>query len=309
MKFIIIFIVVLQLSINKSYSDENNGIENKINRISEELKILQKFVYTNLSPIENKINNSENNLPTSDNISDIENALKNINSRLEELEIKISDMFSLYIDKNVTTLSNLKSSDGIILEDSSSTILVEKKDTQLLGEIKLLKIEGELPNDPFEAETLDDNIDKSVTNIEQINNAEKKFDAEKAIVIAKNYIASLNNEKATEVLLNIINSKSEDKSILSEAYYWLGRTYYIKNNFNDSVKYFGIRHRDFPSILSYKIDNYFWLAKSLIKIEDKENACLILEDIIFSDDYNEKLGIIEDSKSLQTEQGCGFIIE
>ena len=122
-------------------------------------------------------------------------------------------------------------------------------------------------------------------------------------------MGSLDNSRAIQSLSKIIESKSDNRNVISESYYWLGRTYFINSNFIEAIKYFGIRHRDFEDIQNFKADNYYWLAKSLVKIGDKENACLVMEDIIFSNDYSSELGIVEDSKSLQEEQSCGLIID
>ena len=119
---------------------------------------------------------------------------------------------------------------------------------------------------------------------------------------------SLTSPKLIESLLLIIDSDSNNKELLSEAYYLLGRTNFIENNIIDSVKYFGIRHRDFPEVNRFKAENYFWLGRSLFGIGDQENGCLIMEDIIFSDEYLNNQEVIKDSKALQAEQECGLII-
>ena len=135
-----------------------------------------------------------------------------------------------------------------------------------------------------------------------------KINIEVQLQLAKQSLASLENQKAIESLLLIIDSDSDNKEMLSEAYYLLGRTNYIENNIIDSVKYFGIRHRDFSEINRFKAENYFWLGRSLFEIGDQENGCLIMEDIICSSEYLNNTEVVEDSKALQTEQECGLII-
>ena len=135
-----------------------------------------------------------------------------------------------------------------------------------------------------------------------------KIDIEFQLQLAKQSLASLENQKAIESLLLIIDSGSDNMELLSEVYYLLGRTNFIENNIIDSVKFFGIRHRDFSDIDKFKAENYFWLGRSLFGIGDQENGCLIMEDIIFSDEYLNNPDVIEDSKSLQAEQDCGLII-
>ena len=136
-----------------------------------------------------------------------------------------------------------------------------------------------------------------------------KVNVKEQLKIAKTSFASLDNKSAIESLLLIVNSNTEQKEILAESYYLLGRTYFLENEIIEAVKYFGIRHRDFSSIPKFKSENYFWLGKSLFSIGDQENGCLILEDLIFSNEYLDNIKIIESAKSLQTDKNCGFIID
>ena len=309
MKFFYI-ITLLIFHTNLIHSEETNSkLSNDLERLSNDLQDLQSFVYNNLNPNnqENKISTTE--VASSDKVSDLENALKKINFRLEELEIKISDLYSLYLNQNTVTLSTIKSSDGIIIQQDSSSIISETNETKQLGQISLNDLEGEnkLPVDnveiiEIENELLDELQDEAVQKVNFLN-------VERELITAKNFMASLDNSRAIQSLSKIIESKSDNRNVISESYYWLGRTYFINSNFIEAIKYFGIRHRDFEDIQNFKADNYYWLAKSLVKIGDKENACLVMEDIIFSNDYNSELGIVEDSKSLQEEQSCGLIID
>ena len=309
MKFLHI-IILLIFHINSVQSEETNSkLSNDIDRLSNDLQDLQSFVYNNLNPNsqENEISTTE--VASSDKVSDLENALKKINFRLEELEIKISDLYSLYLNQNTVTLSTIKSSDGIIIQQYSSSIISETNETKQLGQISLNDLEGEnkLPVDnaeiiEIENELLDEIQDEVVQEVNPLN-------VEQELIVAKNFMGSLDNSRAIQSLSKIIESKSDNRNVISESYYWLGRTYFINSNFIEAIKYFGIRHRDFEDIQNFKADNYYWLAKSLVKIGDKENACLVMEDIIFSNDYSSELGIVEDSKSLQEEQSCGLIID
>ena len=307
-------IILSILSINLLISDElNSKITNDLDRLTNDLQDLQSFVYNNLNP-DNQNNNTSNTkkVVSSDKISDLEEALKNINFRLEELEIKISDLYSLYLDKNEVTLSNISNSDGIITQQDSSSIITETNDTNQLGQISLNNLEEETKSTSENENTLsvdDLTVEETQNEIIELESEIIPLDIEKELGAAKNFMASLDNPRAIDSLLKIIQSNSDNKEIIAESYYWLGRTYFINSEFIEAIKYFGIRHRDFQNISSFKADNYYWLAKSLVKIGDKENACLVMEDIIFSNDYTDSPGIIEDSKSLQEEQSCGLIID
>ena len=134
-------------------------------------------------------------------------------------------------------------------------------------------------------------------------------DVVKQMQMAKQSLASLDNQKAIESLILIVESDTDNSEILAETYYLLGRTYFLEGQIIESVKYFGIRHRDLTEITKFKSDNYFWLGKSLFSIGDQENGCLIMEDLIFSNSYLEKPEIIESAKELQLEKDCGLIID
>ena len=222
------------------------------------------------------------------------------------MEIKISDLYSLYLNQNTVTLSTIKSSDGIIIQQDSSSIISETNETKQLGQISLNDLEGEnkLPVDnaeiiEIENELLDEIQDEVVQEVNPLN-------VEQELIAAKNFMGSLDNSRAIQSLSKIIESKSDNRNVISESYYWLGRTYFINSNFIRICTSISIRQISTSYIPA---DNYYWLAKSLVKIGDKENACLVMEDIIFSNDYSSELGIVEDSKSLQEEQSCGLIID
>ena len=175
----------------------------------------------------------------------------------------------------------------------------------------------------LEKEELDGIEIKSISevNISMLNDLEKilqeseielnrpVIDVEKQLKNAKTSFASLDNKSAIESLLLIVNSNTDQKQYLAETYYLLGRTYFMENEIIEAVKYFGMRHRDFSSFPKFRSENYFWLGKSLFGIGDQENGCLIMEDIIFSNNYSENKDVIESAKSLQTEKNCGLIID
>jgi hypothetical protein len=127
--------------------------------------------------------------------------------------------------------------------------------------------------------------------------------------LAKQSLASLENQKAIDSLLLIIGSETKNLEILAEAYYLIGRTYFIEGQIMESVKYFGLRHRDLSDITKFRSESYIWLGKSLFSIGDQENGCLIMEDIIFSNSYLDNNTIIEEAKTLQDDKDCGLIID
>ncbi|MAV81915.1 MAG: hypothetical protein CMI90_00445 [Pelagibacteraceae bacterium] len=302
----IIFLIIPSFSYSE---DLDSRLNNDIQRLSNDLSDLQQFVYKNLDPSSTSQTTNKTQVTSSDKVSDIESSLKIINSRLEELEIKMSDIYSLFINQNKVTLSNVQSSD-IVLEENKSTIVSENTQEKQLGKISLNEIDSNKIQEPEEKQILKtEDSEEIITSNKELTQQEEEIDIKTELIKAKNFMATLDNDQAINSLTKIISEISEDEDTIAEAYYWLGRTNFINSDYVESIKYFGIRHRDYPNIPKFKAENYFWLAKSLIQIGDNENACLVMEDIIFSNDYSEEVGIIEDSKFLQKDQNCGLIID
>jgi len=320
-----------------SFSQNHNKTEVDLERVKKDIIDLQKFVYQNNSP--NATDSKNQDLEQINN--QIQILLEKINSfenQIKDMKDDIANLYQLYTSPKFNQNKSVSSSNELTIDESSSNLVTEKSnESETLEEFEindpvtkdeqLLEVDDNLPEQTLgklsissleeqEIINLEPNEERQNTLSELENLLEErefelnkpKINAEVQLQIAKQNLAGLENQKAIESLLLIIDSDTNNKELISEAYYLLGRTNFIENNFINSVKFFGIRHRDFPEIRKFKSENYFWLGKSLFKIGDQENGCLIMEDIIFSDEYLNYSNIIEDSKILQAEQECGLII-
>ena len=337
---IILVIFFLILSSQQVKSENDNQLSVEIDRIKNDIIDLQKFVYKNETS-SNKFSDSNDKINLDDLkllINDISKSIKSLEKQISDIKDDVSNLYSLYTSGDSDKNKIINTSEQLNIEESSSKIVANSQDDQLLGQISLSELEEdeikttEISNDDvsettslmsLEKEELKEIEIKSVSkvNTSVLNDLEQlikereielnkpKVNVKEQLKIAKTSFASLDNKSAIESLLLIVNSNTEQKEILAESYYLLGRTYFLENEIIEAVKYFGIRHRDFSSFPKFKSENYFWLGKSLFSIGDQENGCLILEDLIFSNDYLDNIKIIESAKSLQTDKNCGFIID
>ena len=322
---------------SNSFSQNHNKIETDLERVKKDIIDLQKFVYQNKSDTVS----SSNNQDLSKINSQIELLLEkfiSIEKQMIDMKDDITNLYQLYtspqFDKNI----KITSSNNLNIEESSSNLVVEKSNEepstqdlsitqsnvnkadeansvedlpkQTLGKLSISSLDDQkiINSEPSEEDLATLSELDSLIEEREINLIKPIIDLEEQLQLAKQSLASLDNQKAIENLMLIIESGSEDQDKLAEAYYLLGRTNYIENNIIESVKFFGIRHRDFENIERFKAENYFWLGKSLFGISDQENGCLIMEDIIFSDDYLNNPNTIDDAKTLQDEEECGLII-
>ena len=322
---------------SNSFSQNHNKIETDLERVKKDIIDLQKFVYQNKSDTVS----SSNNQDLSKINSQIELLLEkfiSIEKQMIDMKDDITNLYQLYTSPQFDQNKKITSSNNLNIEESSSNLVVEKSNEeqstqdlsitqsnvnkadeansvedlpkQTLGKLSISSLDDQkiINSEPSEEDLATLSELDSLIEEREINLSKPIIDLEEQLQLAKQSLASLDNQKAIENLMLIIESGSEDQDKLAEAYYLLGRTNYIENNTIESVKFFGIRHRDFENIERFKAENYFWLGKSLFGIGDQENGCLIMEDIIFSDDYLNNPNIIDDAKTLQDEEECGLII-
>ena len=324
-------------------------MEVDLERVKKDIIDLQKFVYQNNNLDLSEQNNTSPEIENLNKLLlSLEEKLISFEDQLNDMKEDIKSLYQLYTDTETQSNGDIKldASRDLNIEESSSNIVSEKNNNdQVLGQMSISSITDDLsdsentPDTNQLAEVIDNEQvigELSITSLEeqkiiilepteeQLNTLEdlnqllekREIDLNKPIVdvlkqmqLAKQSLASLDNQKAIESLILIVESDTEDAETLAEAYYLLGRTYFIEDQIIESVKYFGIRHRDLTEVIKFKSDNYFWLGKSLFSIGDQENGCLIMEDLIFSNSYLDKPEIIESAKELQLEKDCGLIID
>ena len=332
--FVIFFIILFS---NLAQSENHNQVSVELERIKNDIIDLQKFVYKNETSLANNSDPSGiDDLKLL--INDISKSIISLEKQISDIKDDVSNLYSLYTSSDTDGKKIISTSDQLNIEESSSNIVENSQDDQFLGQIslsdlerdesKILDTSNEEPDEinsstSLEKEELDEIEIKSISevNISMLNDLDQlieeneqeinrpTIDVEDELKNAKNSIASFDNQSAIESLLLVVNSDTDQKELLAETYYLLGRTYFMENEIIEAVKYFGIRHRDFSTFTKFKSENYLWLGKSLFSIGDQENGCLILEDIIFSNTYLENGEVIESAKSLQTEKNCGLIID
>lgn len=320
-----------------SFSQNHSEIEAEVERLKQDIIDLQKFVYQNNSNAVSSANNQDFG-KINNQIEILIEKFTSIEKQILDMKDDISSLYQLYTSPQFEQNKKIASSSDLNIEESSSNIVVEKSnEVQSIEELSDIQsnfnevneaiLDEELPKQTLGKLSISSLDDQKIINSlpseedlatmseldslleeREIDLNKPKIDLEEQLELAKLYLASLDNQKAIESLMLIIESGSEDQDKVAEAYYLLGRTNYIENNIIESVKFFGIRHRDYENIDRFKAENYFWLGKSLFGISDQENGCLIMEDIIFSDGYLNSPSIIDDAKILQNKEECGLII-
>jgi len=320
-----------------SFSQNHNKIEVDLERVKKDIIDLQKFVYQNNSPNNVDLDNQDLE-KINDQIQLLLKKFDSFDNQIKDMKENIATLYQLYTSPQFDQNKSISSSNELTIDESSSNLVTEKSndtvssdestitDSKFENEIST-EVEEDLPDQTLGKLSITSLEDQEIINLEpseeglntlkeldslisekEIENNKPKINVNEQWQLAKKSIASFDNQEAINSLVLIINSDTDDLELLSEAYYFLGKINFDKNNMIDAAKYFARHHQGFADVSKRYASNYFWLGKSLFGIGDQENGCLIMEEIIFSDEYLNNPEVIEDSKSLQTEQECGLII-
>ena len=320
-----------------SFSQNHNKIEADLERVKKDIIDLQKFVYQNNSPNIVDLDNQDLE-KINDQIQLLLKKFDSFDDQIKDMKEDIANLYQLYTSPQFDQNKSISSSNELTIDESSSNLVTEKSnDTESSDEFTFTEskfeneisteVEDDLPEQTLGKLSITSLEDQEIINLEpseeglntlkeldslinekEIENNKPKINVNEQWQLAKKSIASFDNQEAINSLVLIINSDTDDLELLSEAYYFLGKINFDKNNMIDAAKYFATHHQGFADVSKRYASNYFWLGKSLFGIGDQENGCLIMEEIIFSDEYLNNPEVIDDSKSLQTEQECGLII-
>ena len=330
------------ISFSNAFAQSHNSVEVELERIKKDIIDLQKYVYKNNVNFEDQSKNSNDLEEINFLLSSISEKLVSLENQINDMKEDISNLYLIYTSPKFQDKAFSEPSEELNIEESSSKIVSEKSnDNQILGQMTLSNLEEEIlpENEHNENEVNKQDQDKVLGELtistldeqkiiitepseeqlatiadldelleqREIEMNKPKIDVVEQMQIAKLSLASLENKKAIESLMLIVESETKNHNVLADAYYLLGRIYYDMGEVKNSVIYFGKRHQDLSEIPHKRDENFFWLGKSLFSIGDQENGCLILEEIIFSDLFINNSKLIEDSKNLQEEKDCGFI--
>ena len=349
MKRLTYFLVLTFISFQSLlFSQSHNQVEADLERIKKDIIDLQKFVYKNSNSSTTQQNENSELENLNQLLGGIADKLSSLEIQMNDMKDDISNLYLLYTSPQFDTNNLVNSTKELNIDESSSNIVSEKNnDKQSLGQLSLTELDssseekntievleqddekeeinssqslGELSISSLEEKVIEpqEPTEEDLSTLAELDKLMLKREKEinKPIVyvlqqlqLAKQSLASLENQKAIDSLLLIIGSETKNLEILAEAYYLIGRTYFIEGQIMESVKYFGLRHRDLSDITKFRSESYIWLGKSLFSIGDQENGCLIMEEIIFSNSYLDNKIIIEEAKTLQDDKDCGLIID
>ena len=281
-----LFIFLLLFLSEFSYSQEKDYLDTVIKRINDlesELKNIQSANPNNLNNKDNYINSIANH---EQRLIELEEEIRNLNGSLEEINFKMDNIFKLLEttelsatkqSSNDETATTLNSNQSVIQPIEKETTIIEDPNIKKNPSMKVLGTVNESFNEknkesfsesnipettggaPSQGEISDNKINSLLKNPAEI------YSYAYDMLVRENFIEAEKSFKA------FIGEHPNDP-LTSNAYYWLGETYYVQKKFQLASISFARGFKSFPKG-NKAIDQLFKLALTFMNLGKNEDAC------------------------------------
>jgi len=279
-RILLIFIIAIFYS-HKIYADETETILKQLQILQEDIKTLEKAVY---SKDVNTVSNNNLSTDSSDvltkhllKLSELEEQFKTLTNNFEEINFKL-DKLSNRITK-VQTDNQMRFQD---LESSTITKTKEKKlpgsgEAQDLG--KALEIKEE-ESDTASAEQIQQtqSVESVGTVVTETAERTEKIlpdsSPEKQYEFAVSFIKVGDYETAELALREFVDTHPEHK-LAGSAQYWYGETFRVRQLYQDAATAYLNGYQKYPKSSKAPV-NLLKLGVMLVQIGEKEQGCSMI---------------------------------
>lgn len=267
-------------------------IYNKINKIENQLQTLERGFYrNNIPPQADKplILGQEDYSSIEPRIANLEVHINGLNKKMKNMRIdvlklvkeneilrnRVSNLLDDIVkevekqrDVSIDVKDEIRSSENTSKSGNDQNIPKSMTKNYNNKSIKITKKSAEnirisdLSN-ALSAQTFEEELQDRISN--SVNNPEKVYE------IAFNFIKKSDYNKAIKSF-NLFLKEFPEHKLASNAFYWLGESYYAQKNFEKASIKFLNGYNGFPQGRKAP-DNLLKLGMSLGQIDQKENAC------------------------------------
>lgn len=286
-KLIYFLFIFLLLFITKfSYGQEKNYLDSVIQRINDleaELKNIQSEKPNNFN---NKDSYTNSIASHEQRLIELEEEIRNINGSLEEINFKMDNIFKLLkttklseVDQSISkeTEPPFNNNQAAIQPIEKETTIIEDPNIKNNPSMKVLGTVNESLNEDNKESFSENNIpettggapkqgeisDDKITSL--LKNPAEIYSYAYDMLVRENFIEAEKSFKA------FIGEHPNDP-LASNAYYWLGETYYVQKKFQLAAISFARGFQSFPKG-NKAIDQLFKLALTFMNLGKNEDAC------------------------------------
>ena len=281
-----LFIFLILIITKFSYSQEKDYLDSVIQRINDlesELKNIQSSRPNNFDNKDNYINSIASH---EQRLIELEEEIRNLNGSLEEINFKMDNILK---SLKTTEINEMKESNNeeteLSLNNNKSAIQPIDKETTIIKDPNIrnnpsMKVLGTV-NENFKEENEESLLENSIPETTGGAPRQGEISDDKITSLLKNPSEIYSYAYDMLVRENFIEAEKSFKAFIGEhpddplssnAYYWLGETYYVQKKFQLAAISFARGFQNFPKG-NKAIDQLFKLALTFMNLGKNADAC------------------------------------
>ena len=279
----LLILVFVSFGLSKTYGEESDSILQKIEDLREDIKTLEKAVYSQddkVSSSATELSNNSGDILTKHllKLSELEEQFKILTNNFEEINFKL-DKLSSRITKvqtdNQMRFQDLESS-GMTLEEKS----IAKKAKKLPGSSEPKDLGGVSESDVASVEQIQktQSIESAGTVVtETAERAEKilpNSSPEKQYEFAISFLKVGDYETAEFALREFIDENPKHE-LAGNAQYWYGETFRVRQLYQDAATAYLDAYQKYPKSSKAPV-NLLKLGVMLVQIGEKQQGCTMI---------------------------------
>jgi tol-pal system protein YbgF len=296
----LIFIVLFNLSFLQNSFSDNHNIYETLEIIKNDLKTLERAVYSGSIEI-NTSSNENSNIELDNNsedvltrhllkLSEVEDQFRQLTNKFEEINFKL--------DKLSNRLSKIQADNQIRFQDIESSISSGESTTQLSSKPKTDVTKNEIlpgSSQPQDLGTISykdtetsetsqqiQSVDTTATVVTETFQAEEKIlpqdlSPEKQYEFATSFLKVGDYSTAERAFREFVLSNSEHQ-LAGSAQYWYAETFRIRQLYTDAASAYLEGYQKYPKGTKAPI-NLLKLGVSMVQIGEKDQGCKMINGV------------------------------
>jgi len=296
----LIFIVLFNLSFLQNSFSDNHNIYETLEIIKNDLKTLERAVYSGSIEI-NTSSNEQSNIELDNNsedvltrhllkLSEVENQFRQLTNKFEEINFKL--------DKLSNRLSKIQADNQIRFQDIESSISSGESTIQLSSKPKTDVTKSEIlpgSSQPQDLGTISykdtetsetsqqiQSVDTTATVVTETFQAEEKIlpqdlSPEKQYEFATSFLKVGDYSTAERAFREFVLSNTEHE-LAGSAQYWYAETFRIRQLYTDAASAYLEGYQKYPKGTKAPI-NLLKLGVSMVQIGEKDQGCKMINGV------------------------------
>ena len=293
---LLIIIFFVSLKFNSVYSDNHNVLQ-IIEALQQDIKTLERAVYSDSFENNNSNNNEENFLENSSEealtrhllkLSEIENQFRDLTNQFEEINFKLDKLSNrltklqsdnqLRFEQVEKTIGNVVSTGAASLTENTSDnekILPGSSEPQDLGSVSYKDMTTSATSQ--QTQSVDSTSTVLLEDVDSLEKLLPEGSPEKQYEFATSFLKIGDYNTAERALKEFVQTNPQHE-LAGNAQYWFAETFRIRQLYVDAASAYLEGYQKYPK--SEKApDNLLKLGVSLVQIGEKDQGCMMITSL------------------------------